>query len=47
MEGTELLLTRDVGAQVDCQLVARCRFAKVLKRGSLREIVALFMVGGG
>jgi hypothetical protein len=32
VEGAELLLIRDVGAQVYCQLVARCRFPKVLKR---------------
>ena len=32
MEGAELLLIRDIGPQVDSQLVARCRFPKVLKR---------------
>ena len=33
VEGAELIFIRDVGAQVDGQLVARCRFPKVLKRG--------------
>ena len=45
VEGTELLLIRDVGAQVDCQLVTLCGFTKVLSRRGAREIVALFMAG--
>lgn len=32
VEGTELLLIMDVGAQVDCQLVALCGLTRVLSR---------------
>ena len=45
VEGTELLLIMDVGAQVDCQLVTLCCLTRVLSRGGRRKIVALFMVG--